>query len=71
MNPATQTPDELFPQPVPETGSPLPPPAGGDADADTDAARLMPYEKAAKAIFVKANGLPAYTRAMRSVCHAD
>lgn len=25
--------------------------------------RLMPYEKAAKAIFVKANGLPAYRKA--------
>lgn len=29
----------------------------------TAAEQLMPFEKAAKAIFVKANGLPAYRKA--------
>jgi hypothetical protein len=32
---------------------------------------LMPYGLAAKAIFVKANGLPAYERSIRFVRHAD
>ena len=64
MNDATPIPDELFPPPAKENGGAIP--ATG-----ADAAMLMPYEKVAKAIFVKANGLPAYTRAMRSVCHAD
>jgi hypothetical protein len=30
---------------------------------DSRAEQLMPYEKAAKAIYVRANGLPAYRRA--------
>lgn len=30
---------------------------------DSRAEHLMPYEKAAKAIYVRANGLPAYRRA--------
>lgn len=30
---------------------------------DSQAEQLMPYEKAAKAIYVRANGLPAYRRA--------
>ncbi|MBI4996083.1 MAG: hypothetical protein HZC22_04135 [Rhodocyclales bacterium] len=30
---------------------------------DSRAEQLMPYEKAAKAIYVRANGLPAYHRA--------
>ena len=31
--------------------------------SDSRAETLMPYEKAAKAIYVRANGLPAYRRA--------
>lgn len=31
---------------------------------DSRTEQLMPYEKAAKAIYVRANGLPAYHRAM-------
>lgn len=31
--------------------------------ADSRAEQLMPYEKAAKAIYVRANGLPAYRKA--------
>ncbi|MBI4996910.1 MAG: hypothetical protein HZC22_08420 [Rhodocyclales bacterium] len=30
--------------------------------SDSRAEQLMPYEKAAKAIYVRANGLPAYRR---------
>ncbi|RLJ64893.1 hypothetical protein [Sulfurisoma sediminicola] len=64
MNDATQIPDELFPPPVKETRDTIP-------TAVADAANLMPYEKVAKAIFVKANGLPAYHRANRFVRYTD
>ena len=37
---------------------PIPNPTG-----DSRADHLMPYEKAAKAIYIRANGLPAYRRA--------
>jgi len=64
MNEPTQIPDELFPPPAKENGDAIP-------AAGADAARLMPYEKVAKAIFVKANGLPAYHRANRFVRYTD
>ena len=64
MNDATQIPDELFPPPAKANGDVIP-------AADADAAKLMPYEKVAKAIFVKANGLPAYHRAHRFVRYTD
>jgi hypothetical protein len=64
MNDSTRIPDELFPPPVKENGDAIP-------AAGADAARLMPYEKVAKAIFVKANGLPAYHRAHRVVRYTD
>jgi hypothetical protein len=34
-----------------------------DPSSDSRAEDLMPYEKVAKAIYVRANGLPAYRRA--------
>ena len=64
MNEPTQIPDELFPPPAKENGDAIP-------AAGADAARLMPYENVAKAIFVKANGLPAYHRAHRFVRYTD
>lgn len=39
--------------------------------AAATAENLMPYEAVAKAIFVKANGLPAYYRATGLAEHAD
>jgi hypothetical protein len=63
MNNANRIPDELFP-PAAASGDTVP-------AAAADAAKLMPYEKVAKAIFVKANGLPAYTRATRFVRYTD
>jgi len=63
MNEPTQIPDELFP-PAAASGDVIPTTAA-------DAAKLMPYEKVAKAIFVKANGLPAYHRAHRFVRYTD
>ena len=35
-----------------------------------EAERLMPFGAAAKAIFVKANGLPAYRKSIRSLWRA-
>lgn len=64
MNEPTQIPDELFPPPAAASANAIPP-------AAADAAKLMPYEKVAKAIFVKANGLPAYHRAHRFVRYTD
>jgi hypothetical protein len=37
---------------------------------DSRAEDLMPYEKAAKAIYVRANGLPAYRRATGHICRS-
>ena len=64
MNDANRIPDELFPQQPAQTGDAKSAPAAAMLD-------LMPYEKVAKAIFVKANGLPAYTLATRFVRYTD
>ena len=51
-----------------------PPPPGARRlpwHAAAIAENLMPYEAVAKAIFVKANGLPAYYRATGLAGHAD
>lgn len=68
MNTAPPTPDEFIPIPVAATTDISPPAA---EEPVVDAARLMPYETVAKAIFVKANGLEAYDRATRFVRRTD
>lgn len=57
--------------PIPSDGDALfvgPPPA---APCDSAPEHLMPFGAAAKAIFVKANGLPAYRKSIRSVRCAE
>lgn len=41
------------------------------ADGTDEAKSLTPFGAAAKAIFVKANGLPAYRKSIRFVRRAD
>jgi hypothetical protein len=68
MHSVTQNQDELFPQPDAEAACVIQPAFKGTPLAELD--ELMPYEAVAKAIFVKANGLPAYRKATRIIRHA-
>ncbi|MBK8759007.1 MAG: hypothetical protein IPM03_00905 [Sulfuritalea sp.] len=68
MKPAMPVTVPLPPPPVAEiTTSPLP----LVDQPGTEAEKLMPFGAAAKAIFVKANGLPAYRKSIRFARRAD
>ncbi|MBI5108950.1 MAG: hypothetical protein HZA62_09390 [Rhodocyclales bacterium] len=58
--------------PIPNVIPPLPIPLpAADQPNEVAPEALMPYGEAAKAIFVKANGLPAYRKSIKFVRRAD
>ncbi len=58
--------------PIRKVRPPLPiPHATADTPTEATPEALMPYGEAAKAIFVKANGLPAYRKSIKFVRRAD
>ncbi len=68
MKPATPANAIPPPTPVAEIAiGPFPLAAEPGSEAET----LMPFGAAAKAIFVKANGLPAYRKSIRFARRAD
>lgn len=57
--------------PIPDAAVPTCPAVTAERIGHPDEERLMPFGAAAKAIFVKANGLPAYHRSLRYARRAD
>lgn len=69
MSNVTQTPHESSPQSAVKDGIDTRPVLVRRPAVSPE--QLMPYGEAAKAIFVKANGLAAYNRGIRFVRRAD
>lgn len=69
MNRTTPIPEETRMPSMPEDAGAIHAPAKEYSDPSHEA--LMPFGEAAKAIFVKANGLPAYRKSIRFVRRAD
>lgn len=68
MKPATPV---TAPDPPPPVAEIMIGPLQLAAEPGHEAEKLMPFGAAAKAIFVKANGLPAYRKSIRFARRAD
>jgi len=69
MNDVIQDPDEIPPQSVVKDGIDIHPILVEPSLVSPE--QLLPYGEAAKAIFIRANGVTAYNREIRFVRRAD